>query len=262
MRVLKGLLFSVALPICVGFVVRTEMVSRPQAGTPAFETEIVRPANPPHGPFAVSTQFPPGRLVVTNTTLQLLILQSYGVTPSELQDGPDWVQTDRWDISATTDGVVLRETGLLMLRNLLAKEFKLELAKETRTGTVYTLTALNPKLDPPAKPDEKPYVSSSPVREAEGDWNHFDGHNAPIGLLINSLARNIQATVVDATGLAGSYDFRVNYTADPVRFPTNHISDKYPGIFKALESQLGLKLTAGKGDVTLYVIKNVSKPAP
>jgi uncharacterized protein (TIGR03435 family) len=251
--------FRTLVHIILGATLIPQIPPSQQSGTPAFETEIVRPANPLHNPIAM--QFPPGRLVVTNTTLQQLILQSYGLADSELQDGPDWVQTERFDITATTEGVVPRDTVLLMLRNLLAKEFKLELAKEARTGTVYTLTARNPKVTPAAKPDEKSFVSSSVERETEGVWRHFDGHNAPISFLINSLQRNLQAKVLDATGLPGNYDFRVNYTADPTR-TTEPISDKYPGIFAALESQMGLKLTAGKGDVTLYVIKNVSKPTP
>lgn len=56
--------------------------------------------------------------------------------------------------------------------------------------------------------------------------------------------------VVDATGLKGTYDFTVEYSATP-------LSDG-PTIFNGVE-QLGLRLEAGKAPVEMLVIDHVDK---
>lgn len=68
--------------------------------------------------------------------------------------------------------------------------------------------------------------------------------------------------VVDKTGLSGAYDIVVEYTSDSAAAPgppppadTNN-----PGIFTALEEQLGLKLQAERGPIEVLVIDRVERP--
>ena len=67
-------------------------------GAPAFELASVRPARPGRGGaprFAVT----PGRLTVQNTSLRHIILEAYGVEDYRLR-GPDWIDSERYDIVA------------------------------------------------------------------------------------------------------------------------------------------------------------------
>jgi uncharacterized protein (TIGR03435 family) len=83
--------------------------------------------------------------------------------------------------------------------------------------------------------------------------------------------------VVDKTGLPGLFDIQLEYSPDttnpqmPDGFsryladrglapPTRAVNEQ-PGIFEAIEQQLGLKLTAGKAPVDYFVIDHVERPS-
>jgi uncharacterized protein (TIGR03435 family) len=75
--------------------------------------------------------------------------------------------------------------------------------------------------------------------------------------------------VVDQTGLAGRWDFTLNWTPDESQFVGMGIkvpapSDKLdapPGLFTAIQEQLGLKLDSIKAPVDVLVIDHVEKPS-
>jgi uncharacterized protein (TIGR03435 family) len=151
----------------------------------------------------------------------------------------------------------------LMLQALLTERFQLQLARETRTGSIYRLSPRGVRnLNPPAHPDERSLVST--IRNDGDGLLSFEyvGHNATISQLALALAANgnVRAPVIDETKLTGNYDFRVNWTYDNAvggLQPDPNI----PTIFTALERDLGLKLVADKGPVPVYVIRRVSKPS-
>lgn len=91
-----------------------------------------------------------GHFFATNITLKLLIRLAYGVQFAQIQGGPKWLDSDRYDIQAEASSSVdakLRELppreGSLakqyMLRNLLAKRFQLVVQQSTKDMPVYTL---------------------------------------------------------------------------------------------------------------------------
>jgi uncharacterized protein (TIGR03435 family) len=74
--------------------------------------------------------------------------------------------------------------------------------------------------------------------------------------------------VVDHTGLTGRYDFFLTWTPDDSQFlqmgarapqPTDD-PNAPPGLFTAIQEQLGLKLQAAKGPVQVLVIDHLEKP--
>jgi len=68
--------------------------------------------------------------------------------------------------------------------------------------------------------------------------------------------------VFNRTGLAGEYDFQLDFTPDGG--PCSVASDDQigrPSIFTAVEQQLGLKLESSKGPVELLVIDRVERPS-
>jgi bla regulator protein BlaR1 len=60
--------------------------------------------------------------------------------------------------------------------------------------------------------------------------------------------------VLNKTELDGKYDFAMKWNPDPADSPD------LPGIFTALQDQLGLKLESSKRPVEVVVIDNVETP--
>jgi uncharacterized protein (TIGR03435 family) len=69
------------------------------------------------------------------------------------------------------------------------------------------------------------------------------------------IARFVDRPVVDQTGLAGPYDWRLRWGGDgspDQSLPTT--------IFTALQEQLGLRLEPARGSVQVVVIDHVERP--
>ena len=60
--------------------------------------------------------------------------------------------------------------------------------------------------------------------------------------------------VVDRTGLTGTYDVVVQWNPDPG-------SQDVPGVFTAIQEQLGLRLQPERGAINVFVIAAVTRPA-
>jgi uncharacterized protein (TIGR03435 family) len=75
--------------------------------------------------------------------------------------------------------------------------------------------------------------------------------------------------VVDQTGLAGRYDFTIDWKPDEFQFtsasvgqrPVIAADDPRPDLMTAMREQLGLKLEATKAPADVYVIDKVSRPS-
>ena len=64
--------------------------------------------------------------------------------------------------------------------------------------------------------------------------------------------------VFNQTSLLGTYDFDLNWTPDRgAGVPEQAV---YPGLFTALQEQLGLKLRPGKGDVPVLEVLGAELP--
>jgi len=79
---------------------------------------------------------------------------------------------------------------------------------------------------------------------------------------IADFALNMQLVVdrpiLDRTALAGTYDFKLRYTVDETRVTDPNAP---PGLFTAIQEQLGLKLEAVKAPTQVLVIDAVGRPS-
>jgi hypothetical protein len=91
---------------------------------------------------------PSGRVEWTNTTLRGLLRMAYqrfGFDPREIVGGPAWVDSDRFDVIATTERPPqIRPDGfpgelLAMIRALVEDRFKAKVHNEQRDGAIYAL---------------------------------------------------------------------------------------------------------------------------
>ena len=76
--------------------------SRAQAvAPPAFEVASIKPASP--DAFGVMMRFMPGGgLRIVNASLKDIISMAYDVDRRQITGGPDWVNSERFDILATS----------------------------------------------------------------------------------------------------------------------------------------------------------------
>ena len=86
-----------------------------------------------------SSKAQPGRYVGLNVTLKRVIGLAYRPV-QEFIGGPDWINTDRFDIEGSVEGTPTQDQMLEMLRSLLADRFKLAVHRETRQMPAYALT--------------------------------------------------------------------------------------------------------------------------
>jgi uncharacterized protein (TIGR03435 family) len=102
---------------------------------------------------------------------------------------------------------------------------------------------------------------------------NLSGGDMPMSQLAQFLSQNLSRIVVDKTGLEGNYNFNVTYTPDQIQGPPPGgappgapalppIDPNGPPLATALQEQLGLKLEAARGPVTMFVIDKVLQPTP
>ena len=121
--------------------------------SPRFEVASVKP-NPGGGPGNGGVRtFPGGRLTTQAAVVRSIIQFAYRLKPFQLLDGPEWINSTRYDIDAKADGNASSEQLSLMLLSLLEDKFKLKAHRETRQLSVYDLTLgkNGAKLLPPPK---------------------------------------------------------------------------------------------------------------
>jgi uncharacterized protein (TIGR03435 family) len=77
-------------------------------------------------------------------------------------------------------------------------------------------------------------------------------------LFAQVLARKMDLPVVNQTGLAGIFNFKLHWTPDSV--PVSEQTDADVSIFDALREQVGLHLRSAKAPVKVLVIDHVERP--
>jgi uncharacterized protein (TIGR03435 family) len=87
----------------------------------------------------------------------------------------------------------------------------------------------------------------------------------PIGRLATTIAEQIGRPVIDETGLAGQYDFKLQWDpADAVARPDPDAANNDVmgvSVATALKEQLGLRLVSKKGPVQVYVVEKIERPS-
>src|SRR4051812_49312936 len=108
------------------------LASSAQTTRPSFEgASIKRNLDGPGN--SRSTNLPGGRTSFTNRPLRSIIRSAFGSLDIEVVGGPDWLDTDRWNIVATAPiGTPAEAPWREMLQSLLEDRFKLRAHIEKR----------------------------------------------------------------------------------------------------------------------------------
>jgi uncharacterized protein (TIGR03435 family) len=202
--------------------------------------------------------------------------------------GPEWAKWDGFDIQAlipegtpayTSRQFFDRQAPELqqMLQALLEDQFGLTLRHETREMSVYLLTRGKdgPKLRDSSS-ERDPFLA----RWKEGDKiccessgpEGFQVFKRPIADMARIVSTALDVPVLDRTGLAGEFNYRLGFAYQerrglPPAPPPG--SRREPGagppdsrsLFAALEQDLGLKLEPARLPMEVLVIERAEKPS-
>jgi uncharacterized protein (TIGR03435 family) len=241
-----------------------------QIGAPAFEVATIKPADEKPGRYIVMQGT--DRFVAKNYTVKLLIAAAYELNPREISGGPEWAESDHYDILAATPGSTRpsHDEQMAMLRTLLSDRFKLSFHREPKELSIYALKLAKdgPRLKQGDGPGLKPTTSTDApalISTVYPDHLQLPARNTSMTDFVSLLQRAVlDRPVVDETGLAGRFDFDLTWAADETQFggevPVAPANAEAPPLFTALEQQLGLRLEATRGSVQTLVVDAVERP--
>jgi uncharacterized protein (TIGR03435 family) len=94
-----------------------------------------------------------------------------------------------------------------------------------------------------------------------GNQGHFHGARVSMSALARLLASILQRPVIDETGLTGAFDLDWDYSPAAQRALSSlNPTSEGKTLFDGLEEQLGLKLDARRGPVSVVVIDQADPP--
>jgi bla regulator protein blaR1 len=304
LRSAAGLL-TVGVAVVFGLIASTSSWAQSQtqdksANSDALQYDVASikrftPGGPPNlNGFHPIVETPDG-LVVRTATVKMLILRAYGVDAYQISGGPDWLNSERYDIDAKFDGATADELQKLssddrvlarqrMLQTILAERFNLTIHRENKELQIYSLIVAKngPKLKEVKLEDveaNKTKAGPPPGRmdmTVGGSGGQMRAFASPLANLTQGLTNYLHRPVIDRTGLTGMYDFTLRWTPDenqaqgtsaaqapggsasglPSSDPTGGAS-----LFTAIQEQLGLKLESAKSPIELIVIDRVERPS-
>jgi uncharacterized protein (TIGR03435 family) len=237
------------------------------------------------------------RISCTQLNLKDYISTAYQVKLYQIS-GPDWLGSERFDISATLPAGAQQEQVPDMLKALLVDRFQMKFHREKKDFPVYALVVAKSGL----KLNETPKDSESPdggepakpavnvtgsggrggvhINLGNGSYfsladNKFIGRKLTMLSFVDMLARFEDRPVIDMTDLKGNYDVDLNFTTEDynalmIRSAIAAGVVLPPEAMKALEyasgdsllaalEKVGLKLEARKAPLDVIVIDHMAK---
>jgi bla regulator protein blaR1 len=276
-------ILAIAAPIAAG-VLHTAPGSAGQtqstiAALPAYATVSITPSN--SGGEQVMLMFGLGEFMSKNASLQQVVRAAYGVEDDRIIGAPSWLASDKYDVEAKEDTSEMsdpRKLGLdahvrqqtRMLQAMLADRLRLAVHRETREIPILALLIAKngPKFQDsdPGAPHPEWHKGPRGI-SIPGIWmngNAIVGQGVGTNPLLFHLSRILHRTILDETGLSGTYDFTLKLP-DGVKPGIDEPSlpeTSKAAIFAVLEQQLGLKLELRKASMEVFVIDHVEKPLP
>ena len=238
-----------------------------------------------------------GRMTATNMPVRQLLMFAYQLAPYQVVGGPDWINTDGFDINAKMEGnpqPIAPGTGIdpmqIAVQHLLADRFALTSHREMREMDVFQLVMIKPGTPgpnlkpsvqdcaaqaaaarrggaPPAPPGPPgPPAPGTPFCGIFGGPGRLRFGGLQASMLVQAFSAQSGRMVVDKTGLTGPWDFELTFAPEQRGFgpgpgPDAPAADpNLPNFFTAIQEQLGLKLEPAKGPVDVLVVDSVQRP--
>ena len=270
--------FALAFLFAVSLISARPHSQQPAADAAKFDVASIRRNNSGGGGWSSNAQ-PAGRYTAVNVTPIDLIRSAYGLEPFQVVEPyPGWLSSERYDVNALAEGGLRGGRLDPMLQTLLMERFRLVAHKETRTLPSYLLVRarddgrLGPQLKPwtidceafrsagnasPARTTVADLMTLRPCRTTAGP-GVFAGGGVPMRNLVGSLKRELNAPVIDNTGLEGEFEILLRWNAD--NLPALSDPALPSTVFTALQEQLGLKLEPRREPLEVLVIDSIERP--
>jgi uncharacterized protein (TIGR03435 family) len=259
-----------------------------------FEVVSIKLSDPSAVPQASRS---PGRYNVAGVRVGGIISDALRVPPNRITGLPDWSFTERYTIAAKApEGAPSTDERAMfvMLTNLLKDRFRMATHTVTRQMPVYNLIfARNDRRFGPAFKEssaECRAVFAARVEDVRGGVR-ARGRIGPgecesvrinpggtanlsgvrMDMIAQILTPYVGRPVIDKTGLTSYYNVTLKWTPEvgsasvaPPGLPpgTLPLDPDAPGLFTAVQEQLGLKLENARAPLDVVVIDSVEHPTP
>jgi uncharacterized protein (TIGR03435 family) len=302
-----------AVALCLPLVAAAQDAAVPAPEKLRFDAVSIKVNRTPVGSGPIGLSAAPGRFQAVGVPLAIVILTAFEIRgiDQQLIGLPEWASQERYDILATTGGQRSQQEIAAMLRSMLDERFRIVTHTELRDAPSYNLVLARsdgrpgPDLTPSTKDCDAYNRTLAEERMAEAKKAQAAGQiPAPVlvtagarcspgfspmrgsgmtvkfeGLSLASIAARLRTyagrTVIDRTGLTGTYDATLRFTPDyaamsrgalifrpiaPPPLPVNSALDDAPPLEAALREQLGLKFETQPGTMEVLVIDRLEKP--
>jgi len=262
---------------------------------PEFEVATIRPsAQSPAEAVTAGVRIDGAQFHSAYLTLRDYLSLAYRVKVYQIS-GPDWISSDRFDISATLPPGSTTQVPEMMQR-LLEERFQIRMHREKRDFPVYVLELAKGGLkiqeagpDPgPANADGKAPVNITGSGNAQGvsvnlgrgasytfSNNKFEGKRLTTTVIAGALERFMDRPMLDMTDLSGVYDITLDVTQEDYRAMLIHAAvaagvtlppealrildgASLPSLFEAVQ-KLGLRLDTRKAPLDMIVVDDGRK---
>jgi uncharacterized protein (TIGR03435 family) len=236
----------------------------------------------------------PARITYENVMMLRLLERGFGVDFNKVS-GPSWLDSLQYTIIANVPAGTTKEQLPMMWQHLLKERFHLTVHHETRDFPAYELVVAKggPKLQPSAGDPGKPpqpglrwtvgadgfpvlppggrhgltMANENGVQVTRETFRYYTMPELcqqlawPLGEFPWQHVASV-GHIVDKTGLAGRYDFRLEYTgthAPGGAFLKPGELGAAPDLFGAVQRQLGLQIKTSKAPADVLVVDHIDK---
>lgn len=268
------------------------------AARPAFEVASIKPSAPAGiRQIRVGLHMDGSQVSGASLSVQNLIRIAFRVKNYQIS-GPDWMASERFDISAKLPAGAPEREVPEMLQTMLEDRFQMKMHRESKELPVYGLVMGKGGVKLQESPEDSGQQKQSDqgrsgvnvaasgqaggvtINYGNGAYFTFaddrlEGHKLSVAAMADVLTRFTDRPVVNMTDLQGNYDFVLELSHEDFRAMmirsaiaagvqlsprAMQLADAASGdsLFAAVE-KLGLKLEARKAPVEVLVIDHIEK---
>ncbi len=276
-----------SLAVCSGQLVTTsppsEQVKPPSTNATSeqvsFATASIRKSDPNATTFEFF--YVPDGLSVLNVSIRTLIAAAYGIEADQLQGGPSWLDSSKFDIEARiepddplSNQILNSSKRGLLLQALLKERFKLRTHHEAKLATVYALRVAKKGTIIHGFQSTPSGVTGGHATSPLGSGSLFSqpGKLSAMEVSMSSIAHQLStdlgSAVVDETQLPGEFTFELHWDLDGGSRPeasvsgSEQVSILVASLDNALRDQVGLRLERSKEVVDTLIVDSVDTPTP
>jgi uncharacterized protein (TIGR03435 family) len=258
MKLRRLIVMRISIPLftLIGLVLTGTVGSALLAQSPAFEVATVK-IHPLGDNGMGSPDFKNGTFTARNVPMRSLLRAAYGLSDLQII-GPDWLNSDRYDVVAKSPEDVPEGDLMPMLQTLLKERFRLAVHREMKEMPVFDMVVakggLKIWLFDPAHPVVKPPLPANVTSAMTASNGVFT-----MPQLATHLTAAAGRPVLDRTGLEGRYGFFLFWTMLSADSADATAGSGPPDFFAAVEQQLGLRLEPKKESIGILVVDHAER---